>query len=288
MKRLAYFLLLFVSFTNLSFAQGVGPNAGGSTGNGSFSGALTGPLGSSTTDSNSLAVTYGGAPPTGFTMPCAGAVGFEGALECLLLQTQTGVGVSGSAKVTNTMQIGGSDGTNLYNLKMDSSGDTLIAGATASGTTATENPILNGGKGQSSESPVTNGQKLNQMFDLAGKVVTSPYANRENQWQTAKISTTTNTTLLAANASLKTYLTDFDCSRVDAGTTAVDFTITDAASNVLVYGSIPNNGGGGAWVRSYTVPKHTSAINSALTLTANSTTGGSVSIACTANGFYGY
>ena len=64
---------------NISGGSGLPTGAGGGGG-----GAITSPLGSSTPDSAGVAVTFAGTPPTGFSNPCAGAVGLQGELDCLV------------------------------------------------------------------------------------------------------------------------------------------------------------------------------------------------------------
>jgi hypothetical protein len=71
--------------------QGAG---GGGSGGGGGGGAITGPLGSSTTDSASVATTDGGTPPSGVTLTslgCTGATGLQGALLCLIQSAQASI-----------------------------------------------------------------------------------------------------------------------------------------------------------------------------------------------------
>ena len=120
--------------------------------------------------------------------------------------------------------------------------------------------------------------------DLVGKLVTSPYANRENMARgtAAKTDTSAGTILSASgSASLKEYLTDIQCGRTDAGTTAIYVTLNDGASSILV---LPNNGGGGGNNVHFGVPL-VGAANTALTFTASS---GVSTVYCNGQGFYGY
>ena len=127
-----------------------------------------------------------------------------------------------------------------------------------------------------------NPQKI--MCDLIGKLVTSPYANRELMARGAvTLSGTSAGTILAASgsASLKEYVTDLTCTRNDAGTTAVSITLNDTATTVI---DLPNNGGGGGYAHTFNVP-----LAFAANVAATATSGTSItSIHCSATGFYGY
>lgn len=175
-----------------------------------------------------------------------------------------------------------------YEADINSSHQLLTAsssqGIVASGSADTDIP-LNGGGRAATGSPtlVTDGQKVASMMTVDGKTVVVVGAPSALRWQTGQITTTTATTLLAANATLKTYLTDIDCGRVDAGTTAQTIDITDGASNNMLHMVVPDNGGGGAYSAHFISPKATSATNSALGITVS----GSVSESCSASGYYG-
>lgn len=124
------------------------------------------------------------------------------------------------------------------------------------------------------------------MADLAGKQVTSPYANRENMLRcavtiTASMAATTCTGMGAQGASVKIYITDLCITRGDAGTTAITATLNDSATSIV---DLPNNGGGGGFCKSYNVPLVIAA-NTAFQITlGTSITSGHV----TASGFSGY
>ncbi|MGO9511207.1 MAG: hypothetical protein ACLPXZ_29185, partial [Mycobacterium sp.] len=120
-----------------------------------------------------------------------------------------------------------------------------VGGLAAAGTTDTDVPVNGGGRAATtSPTAVTDGQKVAAMMTPEGKTVVALNAPSALRWQTPQVTTATNTTLLAGNSTpLKTYLTDIDCGRVDAGTTAQTIDITDAASNNILHIIIPNNGG---------------------------------------------
>lgn len=158
-------------------------------------------------------------------------------------------------------------------------------GVTASGSSLTENPLANGGKAQSSETAVTNGQKVSLLLDLVGKLVTSPYANRENFLNCAVTdnanTATTCTGMGAQGASVKIYITDLCLTRSDAGTTAISATLNDSATTIL---DLPNSGGGGGVCKAYNVPLQVAA-NTAFQVTMSSAT---TSVHISASGYKGY
>ena len=132
---------------------------------------------------------------------------------------------------------------------------------------------------------VTAGQNAAAYSDLVGKQIVSPYANREVMVRGSASTTGTGaTTIIAASgsASLKTYVTDIECGRTDAGTTAITATFNDVggtgSGTVLI---IPAGGGNN---KSFHVPLVTAA-NTAFTFTASS---GVTTLYCSAQGFTGY
>lgn len=132
---------------------------------------------------------------------------------------------------------------------------------------------------------VTTGQNAAAYSDLVGKQIVSPYANREVMVRGAASTTGTGaTTVIAASgsASLKTYVTDIECGRTDAGTTPITVTLNDVggtgSGTVLI---IPAGGGNN---KSFHVPLVTAA-NTAFTFTASS---GVTTLYCSAQGFTGY
>ncbi len=140
------------------------------------------------------------------------------------------------------------------------------------------------GQARSTEAAAaTSGNLAGVTVDLSGKVVTSPYANRENMVRgSASATGTAATTLIAAGAAgVKTYVTDVGCGRTDAGSTAIYVTFSDAASTVFV---IPNSGGGGVNNRTLNVPLATAAAT-AFTFTSSASTS---TVYCNAQGFQGY
>lgn len=110
------------------------------------------------------------------------------------------------------------------------------------------------GNANSSEpSKATTTYWMGLFTDLVGKLVNSPYANRENyvRGSVSLTSTGTNLALIGAQgANVKIYLTDLQCFRNDAGTTA----LTVSTNDVLNTGTnsvwvLADNGGGGGFVK---------------------------------------
>ena len=162
---------------------------------------------------------------------------------------------------------------------------TLLSAGTANfGAAYPSSGIAPGGKAQSSEpAAATTGNLTASFFDLAGKQVTSPYANRENMVRGSASSTNTSahTLIAAGGAGIKTYITAIQCGRTDAGTSAIAVTFSNAAADVMV---IPNNGGGGGNNQTFPVPLATAA-NTAFTFTSGTSTS---TVYCSAQGFSGY
>lgn len=117
---------------------------------------------------------------------------------------------------------------------------------------------------------------------LEGKLITLPYANKENFVSGAASATTTSSTVIVASAGagLKNYITSLQCGRSDAGTTSVVIAFNDLATTSVV---IPNGGGGGGTNISFPVPLRTSASTS-----FNFTAATSIStVYCSAQGYKG-
>lgn len=155
-------------------------------------------------------------------------------------------------------------------------------GATGSG--VPDDALYEAGNAQSSEpSAATTGYLTGAFFDLVGKRVTSPYANRENMVRGAGSGSSTSaiTMLDAQGSGVKIYATDLTITRNDAGTSAISVTLNDTASTVI---DIPNNGGGGGFSHTYNVPLAFAA-NTAATCTASS---GVTTLHCSLAGFKGY
>ena len=158
-------------------------------------------------------------------------------------------------------------------------------GVGATGSAIPANAASQGVDAQSAEpSKATTGNLTPVFGDLTGKIVTSPYANRENYTRGAGSSTSTAAiTILPASgsASLKEYATAVQCGRTDAGTSAIYVTLNDSASTVLV---LPNNGGGGGNNPPLQVPLVVAA-NTAMTATPSA---GVSTVYCSAQGYNGY
>jgi hypothetical protein len=141
-----------------------------------------------------------------------------------------------------------------------------------------------GGFGASTEpTKVTTGTAVHGLFDLVGKTITSPYANRENYVRGTATSTDTgaHSVIASAGGSLKNYITGIQLGRTDAGTTAITVTFNDSASTVVV---LPGLTGGATTNFSFHVPLATAAAT-AFTFTCSS---GVTTAYCSAQGYTGY
>lgn len=118
--------------------------------------------------------------------------------------------------------------------------------------------------------------------DLVGKQIISPYAGREVQLRGQNFATsTTLATIISAQPGYKIYVTDLECGRDDAGTTAITVTVNDTVSTQLV---LPNTGGGGGNNKSYGTPLVlATGVTLQFAMSTNTT-----NVRCGATGFYGY
>ena len=174
------------------------------------------------------------------------------------------------------------------------SGNTLNAwGRGLTGGPIPNNGSLIAGIASSTEEPAASPNTLQAFWlDLVGKIITSPYANREN-YVSGSVSTSgvTVAALIAtpAIASYKYYITDFNCTRNDAGTTAIVVSTNDV-DTAGVQGAkgwtVPNSGGGGGFMKTFNVPLKTAA-GTAFQI-KNLTGSGVNSLICTATGYVGY
>ena len=139
--------------------------------------------------------------------------------------------------------------------------------------------IIKGAAFSSEPAAATTATPVADFRDLAGKEVTSPYANRENMVRGSASETGTSAgTILAASgsASLKEYLTDLECSNTSA--TTIYVTINDGASSIFI---VPAGGGNN---NHFNVPL-VAAANTAVTFTSS---GSASTVYCSAQGYNGY
>lgn len=157
----------------------------------------------------------------------------------------------------------------------------------ATGVAVPSGATYQGGNAVSAEpAKATTGNLTGATYDLAGKIVTSPYSLRESQLHcaitlTASTAATTCTGMEAQGASVKIYVTDLTCTRSDAATTSATMTLNDSAARII---DMPNNGGGGGFVRSYSTPLQIAANTPFQVQSGTSLT----SVHCSADGFKGY
>lgn len=168
----------------------------------------------------------------------------------------------------------------------DIKGTGTIQGTAANGAPVSGNPLQGGGRAQNAEiTAVTNGQQVAAAFDLVGRQVVFPFANKENlvSGTTAAMTGTTSTQVLAAVASNKLYVTSISCVNSHA-TVGTFVTIQDGSGGTAlatlaagaVFGGDEKNGGG--------FPLFATTAGNGL-FAANVTTGANV--ICNASGFKG-
>lgn len=191
------------------------------------------------------------------------------------------VGVNGATALAGN----GTTGTGSLRVTI-ASDNSAVAGMAvgATGAAVPANAVSNGFNAQSAEpAKATTGNLTAAFGDLTGKLVTSPYANRESMVRGSVTGTDTaaHTIIAAGGASVKTYITDIECGRSDTGTAAIILTFSDAAATILV---LPNSGGGGGNNKTFNVPLVTAA-NTAFTFTSGTSTS---TVYCSAQGFSGY
>ncbi len=130
-------------------------------------------------------------------------------------------------------------------------------------------------------STTTNGSTQAFLCGLEGKQVILPYSVKENMVRgTASTVATTLTNIIASASGFKLYITDVECSRLDAGTTAAFVTFNDNATTLVV---LPNNGGGGGFTKSFETPLVT-ALGSAFAFTTSVAIS---TVSCSAQGYKG-
>lgn len=131
-----------------------------------------------------------------------------------------------------------------------------------------------------------NGTSYDRQYEATGQigvaaVATAPAAFSD-QWR-GTASTAGTSAVTVPNSSLAsnhTYVTDIECGRSDAGTTAIVITLNDSASTAIV---IPNSGGGGGWNKTFGTPLRISSTGTSLTFTSAS---GVSTLYCNVQGFF--
>lgn len=114
---------------------------------------------------------------------------------------------SAASNTTGTGLLGtgilGFDGTNYQRVKLDTAGDQLVIGATASGSSLTVAPVTEGGLAKTANpTAVTDGQVVNATFDKLGKqVVVGSIRDLKVNTPTTITNSTAETTVLTAVAS---------------------------------------------------------------------------------------
>ena len=152
----------------------------------------------------------------------------------------------------------------------------------ATGTAAPGNASYSGARAENAEpSPASNGNLTGLAVGLEGKLITLPFANKENMVRgTASQTGTSATTLIAAQgAGVKLYITGVQCKNTGSATTIVTLNDneTTGSGTVLI---VPTSGGDN---EVYQTPLAVAA-NTALTFTPSTA---SSTIFCNAQGYVG-
>lgn len=153
-----------------------------------------------------------------------------------------------------------------------------VQGVSASGTTASENPLLDGCTGATAmPAGVSNAQKVAAQCTPDGRIVVKPYSVPGGDLTGSASATGTGaTTIIAAQgAGIKIKVTDVECFRTDAGATMIYATLNDASSTPVPIPPVGANN----W--SPKIPL-TVAANTALTFTAST---GVSTLFCSAQGY---
>lgn len=162
-----------------------------------------------------------------------------------------------------------------------------VEGVVASGSTAGTYPLTHGGRAQNAEATaVTNGQAVVAAFDLVGKQVTSPYANKENLTEgAASVTGTSSTSLVGApGANLFIYVTSVDC--FNSGSTTTTVSLQNGSGGTVIWEGVAAASGGG-FTKSFPTAiggVNNMTANTALYFQAGSST---TTLYCNASGYKG-
>jgi hypothetical protein len=152
----------------------------------------------------------------------------------------------------------------------------------ATGSSVPANSVFSGCRSANTEpTALTNGQLNGILCGLSGKLVELPYTVKELAVRgTATTTSNTAVTLLAANASFKTYVTSAECWNSSAVSVTVTFNDSEGTgSGTILF--LPAGGGNNA---RFVVPLVTAAVNTAVTFTPSAS---ETTIGCNAQGYYG-
>jgi hypothetical protein len=179
----------------------------------------------------------------------------SGTLNVFLAETtdnlQYGQSIAISNTVTtNTAQIGG---TTIVNGGV--AGSQSVGGTVATNVAITDNPLNMGAQAVSSENTaVTTARKVQLVADLVGKLITMPYANKENVvFGNATTTGTSDTSVIAAGAgSLKNYVTGGTV--YNSGATTATITVKNGSGGTTLFTTIAPAGGGSNFTLPTPVP----------------------------------
>lgn len=191
-------------------------------------------------------------------------------------------------QIAGTVVATGAGAVNAQTIRMTMADDAVgIVPTVAHDAADSGNPLKMGGRARSSEiTPVANNDRSDFLTDLAGKLLTMPYANPENFISgaiTSAMTGTTSTSLIASpGGSLRNYITQVTVSNSHA-TVGTDVVLQDGSGGTTLY-TIPAAAVYGGAVLTFPVPLRQPTTATAL-FAANVTTGASVKIS--ASGYKG-
>lgn len=145
----------------------------------------------------------------------------------------TGAAASGAAVTGNPVLAAGSDGTNARSLTTDTGGRLTISSAAAAHDSAVSgNPVRTAGRALSAHyTAVSSGDTADLITDLNGRQVVAPIGLPQSQDQNRiTLSTTTETTLITAVASVRHGMTVLTIANRDTAATTVDIRDTTAGT----------------------------------------------------------
>jgi hypothetical protein len=126
-----------------------------------------------------------------------------------------------------------------------------VVGSVASGSSDSGNPVKMGGVAINAEqTAVTNGQRVNGVFDLTGRFINFPYANKENIVRGCATSTgTSDTSLIAAQGSgVKFYMVGYMISNIGGSAVNSGITFKDGPGGSTIWVSPAAANTGSAFV----------------------------------------
>lgn len=170
---------------------------------------------------------------------------------------------------------------NATSLNVAVTGTPQVQGTVASGSSDADNPVKIGARATSSEiTKVSDGQRVNSVADLAGKIVVMPYATSGSlvSGATSDIVDTTSTQVIAGVASNNLYITNILVTNSHA-TVSTFVNLQDGSGGTTLYTGYALAAGGGFSV-TFPVPLKVTTAGNGL-FAACATTGSNVRVSAT-------